>query len=261
MGWRRDDQKRVDIMTEKEEEHMKQYKSRIEIENIVDQIESEIANDYGVGFDLYGECRPEEVEKLMTHAQFARDSYVYEETIEEIREFYQEIAQGILDDDAEKDAQIYQFREKRISGRALRYLIRSAINQCRVPRKVSYPVAFGVRFCPYMAQGGEGLEASYQWDIENDVSCYETTGEQLAGTSAIDITYYIIERYYEVSEAARQIFEIVTTANYDGYPCIIRGVFAGYGQDDNEVLIEDAEVVMRLVFEKEWRRGRYAAGQ
>lgn len=230
---------------------MKQYKSRVHIEYIVDQIEAEICDDYGVGFEFYGECRPEEVETLMTHAQFAMDHYVYDETIEEIREFYKEIAQGILDDDAEKDAQLYRFREKRISGAELRDLIKAAIRQCRVPRKCNYPEAFGVRFCPFMVRCGEVLEPSYQWDIENDVSCYETTGEQLAGTSAIDITNYIIDLSYEGGEVARQIFEIVTTANYDGYPCIIRGVFAGYGQDENEVLIEDAEVVMPLVNDEE----------
>lgn len=233
---------------------MKQYKSRVHIEYIVDQIESEIANEYGVGYEFYGECRPEEVEKLMTEAQFAMDHYDYDETIEEIYAFYREIAQGILDDDAEKDAQIYKFREKQISGAELRYFIKATIRQCRVPRRVIYPVAFGVRFTPVMAQGGEGLGPSYQWDIENDVSCYETTGEQLAGTSAIDITNYILDLSYEVSEAARQIFEMITTAAYDGYPCIIRGVFAGYGQDDNEVLIDDAEVVMRFVFEEEYGR-------
>lgn len=230
---------------------MKQYKSRVEIEYIVDQIEAEIADDYGVGHEFYGECRPEEVEQLITHAQFAMDSYVYEETIEEIRELYKEIAQGILDDDAEKDVQIYKFREKQISGAELRHFIKATIRQCRVPRRVNYPVAFGVRFTPVMAQGGEGLGPSYQWDVENDVSCYETTGEQLAGTSALDITNYIIDLSYEGGEAARQIFEIVTTASYDGYPCIIRGVFAGYGQDDNEVLIQDAEVVMPLVNDEE----------
>lgn len=231
---------------------MKQYKSRVEIEYIVDQIESEIANEYGVGYDFYGECRPEEVEKLMTEAQFAVDHYVYDETIEEIREFYKEIAHTILDDDAEKDAQLYQFREKRISGAELRHLIKAAVRQCRILRKCNYPEAFGVRFCPYMVQGGEGLEASYQWDIENDVSCYETTGVQLAGTSAINIIELILDdTYYEVDEAARQIFEIITTAAYDGYPCIIRGAFSEYGQDENEVLIEDAEVVMSLVNDEE----------
>lgn len=230
---------------------MKQYKSRVEIEYIVDQIESEIADDYGVGFEFYGECRPEEVERLMTSAQFAMDSYVYEETIEEIREFYKEIAQGILDDDAEKDAQIYKFREKRISGADLRHLIKAAVRQCRVPRKGNYPEAFGVRFCPFMARCGEVLAPSYQWDIENDISCYETTGEKLPGTSVVDITNYIIDLSYGVSEAARQIFEMITTAAYDGYPCIIRGAFSEYGQDDGEVLIEYAEVIMSLVNDEE----------
>lgn len=229
---------------------MKQYKTRVEIEYIVNQIEAEIADDYGVGYEFYGECRPEEVEQLMTEAQFAMDSYVYEETIEEIREFYKEIAQGILDDDAEKDKQLYQFREKRISGMALRYLIKSAIRQCRVPRKCNYLEAFGVRFCPCMVRCGEVLAPSYQWDVENDISCYETTGEQLSGTSAIDITELIVDRSYGVDEAARQIFDIVTTARYDGYPCIIRGAFSEYGQDYGEVLIDGAEVVRRLVFEK-----------
>ena len=233
---------------------MKQYKPRIEIERVVNEIESEIASEYGVGYEFYGECRPEEVEKLMTEAQFAMDHYVYDETIEEIRELYKEIAQAILDDDAQKDAQLYQFREKRISGMALRYLIRCAINQCRMPCKAAtYPEAFGVRFCPFMARCGEALEASYQWDIENDISCYETTGERLPGTSAINITELIVDRLYTVDEAARRIFDIVTTANYDGYPCIIRGAYAENGQDENEVLIDEAKVAEPLVFEEEDR--------
>ena len=230
---------------------MKQYKTRIEIERVVNEIEIEIADDYGVGYGFYGECRPEEVEQLMTHAQFAMDSYAYDEAIEEIREFYKEIAQGILDDDAEKDAQLYQFREKRISGAELRHLIKAAVRECGVHRKGFCPVCYGLRFCPCMVRRGEGLGPSYQWDMENDISCYETTGEQLPGTSAIDITVAIITK--EVNEAARQIFEIVTTANYDGYPCIICGAFSEYGQDDDEVLIEDAEVVMSLVNDEEDR--------
>lgn len=231
---------------------MKECATRIDIERVVNEIESEIADDYGVGYEFYSESRPEEVEQLMTHAQFAMDHYVYDETIEEIREFYKEIAQGILDDDAQKDAQIYQFREKRISGAELRHLIKAAVRQCRVPRKGNYPESFGVRFCPCMVRCGEVLDASYQWDIENDISCYETTGEQLSGTSAIDVTDMIAS--YEVDEAARQIFDVVTTASYDGYPCIVRGPFAGYGQDEDEVLIDRPEVVMRLVFEEEYGR-------
>lgn len=233
---------------------MKQYKSRIEIEYIVDQIEAEICNEYGVGYEFYGECRPEEVEQLMTHAQFAMDGYIYEETIEEIRELYKEIAQTILDDDAEKDAQLYQFCEKRISGVELRHLIKAAVRQCRVPRKGNYPEAFGVRFCPFMVRCGEVLEPSYQWDIENDISCYETTGEQMHGTSAVDITELIIDASYMIDEAARQIFDIVTAQRYDGYPCIIRGAFSEYGQDEGEVLIDGAQVVMRFVFEEEYGR-------
>ena len=227
---------------------MKQYRSRIEIERVVNEIEIEIADEYGVGYEFYGDSRPEEVEQLMTHAQFAMDSHVYEETIDEIREFYEGLAQDILDD----DTRFYQFREKRISGAELRYLIRWTINQCRMPCKAAdYPETYGVRFCPYMVQGGETLEASYQWDIENDISCYETTGEQLPGTSAIDITELVIDRSFGVDGAARRIFDIVTTARYDGYPCIIRGVFVGYGQDDDEVLIDGAEVVMSLVNDEE----------
>ena len=234
---------------------MKQYRSRIEIERVVNEIEIEIADEYGVGYGFYGECRPEEVEQLMTHAQFAMDHYVYDEAIEEIREFYKEIAQGILDDDAQKNAQLYQFREKRISGLALRYLIRCAINECRMPCKAAdYPAAFGVRFCPCMVRRGEVLEPSYHWDIENDISCYETTGEQLGGTSAIDITELIVNAPYSVDKAVRQIFDIVTEQRYDGYPCIVRGAFSEYGQDDGEVLIDGAQVVMRFVFEEEYGR-------
>ena len=224
---------------------MKQYKTRAEIEYIVDQIESEVADDYGVGYEFYGESRPEEVEKFMTEAQFAMDHYVYDEKIEEIREFYKEIAQGILDDDAEKDAQLYQFREKRIYGSELRFLIKCAVIDCRMLSKRLRPESFGVRFCPRRVRCGEALAHSYQWDIENDVSCYETTGEQLPGTSVIDITDVIIS--YETDEAARRIFDVVTTASYDGYPCIVHGTFARYGQDEDEVLIHGAEVVGSLV--------------
>lgn len=224
---------------------MKQYKTRVEIEYIVGQIESEIADDYGVGNEFYGECRPEEVEKLMTEAQFAMDSYVFDESIAEIRELYKEIAQSILDDDAEKDAQLYQFREKRIYGSELRFLIKRAIIDCRILPKRLRPKSFGVRFCPCMVRCGEALAPSYQWDIENDVSCYETTGERLPGTSVIDITDVIIS--YETDEAARQIFDIVTTASYDGYPCIVYGSFTGCGQGEDEILIDGAEVVEALV--------------
>lgn len=231
---------------------MKEYATRIEIERVVNEIEIEIASEYGVGYEFYGECRPEEVEQLMTHAQFAMDHYVYDETIEEIREFYKEIAQGILDDDAEKDAQLYQFREKRISGAELRQLIKAAVRLCRTLHAGRYPESFGVRFCPFMVRCGETLAPSYQWDIENDISCYETTGEQLPGTSVIDVTDMIAS--YEVDEAARQIFDVVTAGRYDGYPCIVRGPFGGHGQDDGEVLIDGAEVVMRLVFEEEYGR-------
>ena len=231
---------------------MKEYATRIDIECIVNEIEAEIADDYGVGYEFYGECRPEEVEKLMTEAQFAMDHYVFDEAIEEIREFYKEIAQGILDDDAEKDAQLYQFREKRISGAELRHLIKAAVCQCRTLRAGRYPESFGVRFCPCMVRCGEVLAPSYQWDIENDISCYETTGEQLPGTSVIDITDMISS--YEVDEATRLIFDVVTAGRYDGYPCIVRGPFAGYGQDEDEVLIDRPEVVMRLVFEEEYGR-------
>lgn len=223
---------------------MKEYRSRVEIERTVNEIESEIADDYGVGYEFYGECRPEEVEKLMTEAQFAMDHYIYDETIEEIRELYKEIAQAILDDDAQKDAQLYQFREKRIYGSELRFMIKRAIIDCRTLPKRLRPESFGVRFCPCRVRCGEALAPSYQWDIENDVSCYETTGEQLPGTSVIDITDVII--CYETDEAARQIFDVVTTASYDGYPCIVHGPFAGYGQDEDEVLIHGAEVVEAL---------------
>ena len=161
------------------------------------------------------------------------------------------IAQGILDDDAQKDAQLYQFCEKRISGAELRGLIKAAVRQCRVPRKCDYPEAFGVRFSPTMVRCGEALEPSYQWDIENDISCYETTGEQLGGTSAIDITELIVNAPYSVDEAARQIFDIVTEQRYDGYPCIIRGAFSEYGQDDGEVLIDGTKVIMVLVEEED----------
>ena len=66
---------------------------------------------------------------------------------------------------------------------------------------------------------GDVLRPSYEWDIENDVSCHATTGEMLPGTCGVELTE---GSYCEIEE-------VLATAPY-------------YGNDKGEVYVESARV-------------------
>lgn len=83
------------------------------------------------------------------------------------------------------------------------------------------------------AKVGDCLRPSYEWDIENDISCYGTTGEMLPGTCGIWLAEGSID----------EIEEIITSAPYYGKPVLIVGEFGGLGNDPREVYIVDAVVM------------------
>lgn len=83
------------------------------------------------------------------------------------------------------------------------------------------------------AKVGDCLRPSYEWDIENDISCYETTGEMLPGTCGVEL----------VEGGIDEIEEVIASAPYCGKPVLIAGKFGGYGNDPKEVYVVDAAVM------------------
>lgn len=83
------------------------------------------------------------------------------------------------------------------------------------------------------AKIGDVLRPSYEWDIENDVSCHVTTGEMLPGTCGVEL----------IEGTLDEIEEAISTAPYYGKIALIAGDFAGYGDDPKEVYLENARVM------------------
>ena len=83
------------------------------------------------------------------------------------------------------------------------------------------------------AKIGDVLRPSYEWDIENDVSCHATTGEMLPGTCGVEL----------IEGTLDEIEEAISTAPYCGKIALIAGDFAGYGNDPKEVYLENARVM------------------
>lgn len=79
--------------------------------------------------------------------------------------------------------------------------------------------SFGIRtmYADHDYEAGESIPDSYDWDIENDVSTRETTGETLSGACAIEIA----------------------ACNYwlDG---------SEYGNDPEEIIISSAEALLKI---------------
>lgn len=82
---------------------------------------------------------------------------------------------------------------------------------------------------------------SYDWDYENDCSTYETTGETLDGTCG----YHLVNVDADSTES--EIIEVakaqLKNCNYYGQKVIIGGKRYEFGEDFNEVIIEDAEIL------------------
>lgn len=89
---------------------------------------------------------------------------------------------------------------------------------------------------------GNVCRPSYDWDYTNDCSRYETDGAMLPGTCGLyleDIDEDSTEE--EIRTAAMTALN--DNISYYGTPVIIGGKYWTDGNDANEVIIEDAEVI------------------
>ena len=93
---------------------------------------------------------------------------------------------------------------------------------------------------------GDICRNSYDWDFENDCSTYNTDNPvQLNGTCAIEI--FVDCDIEDMTE--EEIINEINNAecNYAGSKKIlIGGNSSSYGDDENEVIIRDAEVIAIL---------------
>ena len=89
---------------------------------------------------------------------------------------------------------------------------------------------------------GASVRDSYNWDHEEDCSTYHTTGEMLDGASAVrvDCKFYDMDDVEELAEAIEQAVEASNI--YLGSPALIVGYGGLQGEDDDEIIIEDAKV-------------------
>lgn len=106
----------------------------------------------------------------------------------------------------------------------------------------------GIRHLTYdeTYQVGDMCRNSFEWNYERDCSSYETTEPvELNGTCAYCIPGFDDFDLDEIEEAT----EVFNTAlreseeNYVGGMVVVAGTSYTYGDDENEVIIWDAEVI------------------
>lgn len=103
---------------------------------------------------------------------------------------------------------------------------------------------FGVRVVPEEVEVGQRLAPSYDWDMENDCS----SDTQLSGTCAVffDVDYIDWNDDDYNSEIINSLESaIAQSENYDGAQTVIIASKTHYenGWDENEIILEDADVV------------------
>ena len=90
---------------------------------------------------------------------------------------------------------------------------------------------------------GDIARNSYDWDIENDISTYETDEPvELDGTCAIEI---ICDPTFDEDDEIREAIE-EALKNHNGYwgePVLLGCRNAEYGNDAGEIIMEDAVVI------------------
>lgn len=95
---------------------------------------------------------------------------------------------------------------------------------------------------------GNMCRNSFDWDYGLDCSSYETDNPvELDGTCGYAIFDFCDLDVDEIEEAESLISKALAEAIYVGEPVIIAGHRFTYGNDDNEVIIEDAEVIAKKV--------------
>lgn len=89
---------------------------------------------------------------------------------------------------------------------------------------------------------GDICRPSYQWDYENDISTYDTDEpEELDGTCAKNTG---IDTYFdEDEEIIEKINNSLKNFEYDGDKVLVAGNDYSFGMDENEIIIEEAEVI------------------
>lgn len=93
---------------------------------------------------------------------------------------------------------------------------------------------------------GDFCRNSYEWDEENEISSYYTSKEEMDGTCGYDVSSLID---CDDVETAKKILDnaIESSSIYDGNRIVlIAGDSYEYGNDENEIIIEDAEVIATL---------------
>lgn len=69
-------------------------KTRYEIESEVSEIEKQVADDYKVPEDYYGDCYSDEIFHLENRAELSRSEEKYEECMSEIKEIFESYARS-----------------------------------------------------------------------------------------------------------------------------------------------------------------------
>lgn len=69
-------------------------KTRYEIESEVSEIEKQVADDYEVPEDYYGDCHCDEILHLENRAELCRSEEEYEECMSEIKEIFEYYARS-----------------------------------------------------------------------------------------------------------------------------------------------------------------------
>lgn len=97
---------------------------------------------------------------------------------------------------------------------------------------------------------GTELRESYTWDMEQDCSTYHTTGETLNGTCStgiqLDARDIDEDNIEELAAAIETAYKINKSYGSTVGMVVIGGTGHDYGNDDDEYIIENAEVVAVL---------------
>lgn len=104
---------------------------------------------------------------------------------------------------------------------------------------------FGVRAMDTEYQAGEDVPDSYDWDIENDCSTYNTTGETLPGACAVffAVDGIQLDEYEDAEENLNAAIEQAKRYYCDHLYIIASKFGSEWGNDQNEIILRDAQVI------------------
>lgn len=109
---------------------------------------------------------------------------------------------------------------------------------------------FGIRALSDDQEGlqvGDHCRDSYDWDLEADCSTFVTSGETLNGACAvaIDRDGFFLTDFNSEDEDLNAIEAAVKDAFVYGEKLVVIGSKEGYeyGADENEIILEDADVL------------------